>query len=233
MVALVVGDNEKGEIFLALAESERVHSTTFRGTSVKKAGNIFKWPTFGRMVKDREFIRKLRKEINKLLEKQIVLGTIRIELEFYHPIAYDSVLHRDDLEPEDLSFCETRLLSPSRDARADFLPLDYILAPQTNIMTLVIDAKKARTWTFIVETVYAEPDCGRLEGNMTEKFGLVWLDWENAGDPHYDPSLLGLPQRKERNRRTSKNRKIIQLVTEIPASKFCNHPNNRVLQPTV
>lgn len=180
MPYIQLASGEKVEIILPREQADRLTRTCFRGRNCRQAGNFFMWPHFSAFIQDSETQGILMSILGELVEEANVQKRHRIELEYRWDIGWDSVMEIDNLESEDIETGEVRDLN--KRATALFLPDDLILAPRTNIVTMVLEQKHVNHWRFIIWTMYPGYDVGDLRGDMTELHGFVWLSWSNPGD---------------------------------------------------
>jgi len=180
MAFFKLNDNTQVEIILPRHQAERLTGTCFRGPQCRQAGNFFRWRFFADFIKDPMVRQCLLSKLQKLVEEANVNKNHRIELKFDADIGWDSVMDINELKPCEMIGEEERQLN--RRATAVFLPVGNILAPKTNFVTLVIQQRHVGHWQFKIQTIYPGPDVGQLQGNMTERFGLVWLGWDNPGE---------------------------------------------------
>lgn len=181
MIHFQLSNGTTVELSMPKAQGTRLKGTCFRGTHVKKGGNFGIWDDFAEFLSDPEVRSKLTAEFEKMVERPTD-EQLRLELQFSRKVGWDSVMLKEDLKPGDLEQCFTKQLS--KRATALFLPTGYIDAPATEFVTMVMYMKFVDGhWVFVISTMYPGADCGQLEGNMTEKEDLIWLDWENPGEP--------------------------------------------------
>jgi len=172
---------ERVEVIMLRHQGARLTSTCFRGQRCQQAGNFFAWNSFRDFLMDPEVRELLVHKLENLVEEGRVQFEHRFELEFSSDVGWDSVMDCNDLTPEDLAMGEERRLNGR--ATAIFLPDTQILAPRTNIVTMVLRMKHDKHWKFTIGTMYPGLDCGKLEGgNLTETRGLVWMSWTNPGE---------------------------------------------------
>jgi len=179
---ITLSNGEKVQIFLSRIQAERLTGTCFRGKERQLAGNFFRWPHFAAFLKDPEVQERLDEKLIALLNEPIEGREHRIELEFDDVVGWDSVLERSELSKEVLDRCRPR--SFNQDACALFVPDGWIPAPKTSVVTVVMRSylHSDGHWKFVIYTIYPGEDVGRLQGDMTERHGLVWLSWRNPGE---------------------------------------------------
>lgn len=180
MPYLNLASGERVEVVMTKAGGERLTGTCFRGTDRRQAGNFFQWPYFSAFIEDEEVRGKLKLKLAVLVASANANRPHRFELELSHDIGWDSVMDVKDLTEEDLASCETRELN--RRASALFLPDGKILAPKTNVLTMVVSQYHKKHWQFVVRTIYPGHDVGTMAGDMTQRFGFVWIAWSNPGE---------------------------------------------------
>jgi len=110
----------------------------------------------------------------------------RIEIAFDRPIGWSSTSNVEGgIDPTDNLTYEP--FQPNARTQAHRVRTDRvdILAPATNIITLTFSVRFSIRdgWIIVIWTVYPGPDIGRLEGDMTEKTGQAFLDWNHPGEP--------------------------------------------------
>lgn len=171
---------ERVEVVMTKEGGGRLAGTCFRGTDCRQAGNFFQWPYFSAFIEDEDVQDKLKLKLAALVANASVNHHHRFELEFSHDIGWDSVMEVKDLTDEDLASCETRKLN--RRASALFLPDGKILAPKTNVLTMVVGQRHKQHWQFIIRTIYPGYDIGTMAGDMTQRFSFVWMPWSNPGE---------------------------------------------------
>jgi hypothetical protein len=169
-------------------QRERLKKTCFRGEA--KAGCFLHWRTddevTGALNRDlvegiTEFVRKLGRGDHR--------EDYSLTIECDEDVGWSSTIPREVAEAAGVKLAYRDL---NKRAKALFVEdLDYP-APLTREVTLVVtvhvrDFPNAPDAPFkainvFVESMYPGPDVGPLDGDMTEREGVVFLDWEAVGE---------------------------------------------------
>ncbi len=156
---------------------ERLNGTCFRGPDVHKAGNFFRWHTMMSLLRDSfvsvEFINELTYRW-----KQGRLGSYSVTLMHPEFVGWESTdILGLYLESELEEFAPNHHSNVLRvRSRVDRF------SPRTREITLVYELKKEGTYaTAVVYSVYPGKDIGKLDGDITEREGRVFFDWNHPG----------------------------------------------------
>lgn len=142
-----------------------------------RAGNFSKWATLESFFDEPLILRELEYHLNDARRHNI--RTYSFEIVFDHPVGWSST---DDLrryQDRDLEFFRPNRRSEGFRVKPLF---SNLLAPQTNYVTIVFEFKKEHDGpTAVIHTIYPGRDIGELVGDVTEREGIVFFDWEHPG----------------------------------------------------
>jgi hypothetical protein len=171
-------NNSVVELLMPRWQNERLAKRCFAGENYHMAGNFFAWRNFPHFLQDEEVRTLLTSTFSELAEDGN--GSYRFELVLSRPVGWTSVVEMAKLASQHLRQTTTFPLNESG-ATALFLPQNLVKAPKTNIVTMAVEFV-AVTKKFVIGTIYPGHDCGRLEGDMSQRLDLVWLHWDNLGE---------------------------------------------------
>lgn len=173
-------DGSMARIIMPEKQALRLRGTCFRGPHCPKAGNFFAWQNFAEFINDSETRNGLTHVFEYLIKEGGTKKPHRFELFYEKDVGWDSVIATDELTTNDLKSCKLGHLN--KRTTALFLPENRILAPRTDVVTMVVTVYQGRYWNFTIRTMYPGPDIGELNGgNLTELDGIVILPWSNQG----------------------------------------------------
>ena len=178
-----------GHIGIALPRRQhlRLLETCFRGTQIREAGNFNRWANFANMMLDESFTTPLCEVLNDvILERGRPTSSYveRISIPLKMAVGWTSVIPREDAQN---AANERRSLNGQSEAL--FITDKSMLAPQTNIVTLVAEFRIDHVGTLdtlvLIHTLYPGPGTGPLIGDMTEATGFMWFDYHHPGGNHF------------------------------------------------
>lgn len=165
-------------VIMRTSTAERLEDTCFRGYDNPLAGNFWNWESF-REVLDNQAIRSsMLDELDQLYEDDNFNAKYSFSVRCPEMIGWSSTKLRTGEVDEEL--VERRL---NKRATAMFIRDLHLPAPLTDWLTFVCELKmeKGQFPTAIVHSLYPGEDLGELKGDMTERTGRIWFDWENPG----------------------------------------------------
>jgi hypothetical protein len=173
-----LSNNTVVELVMPRQQGTRLVKRCFSGKNYRMAGNFFAWRDFCSFLEDKEVRNLLSNKFSELVARG--KGEHRFELSLSRPVGWTSTVEMAKLAPEQFGQA-TRTQLNNSGAYALFLPQDLVKAPKTNTVTMVVDFIP-ETARFMIRTIYPGQDCGRLEGDMSQRLDLVWLHWNNIGE---------------------------------------------------
>ena len=173
-----LSNNTVVELVMPRWQGARLVKRCFSGKNYRMAGNLFAWRDFCNFLEDQEVRNLLTNKFSELAARG--KGEYRFELALSRPVGWTSTVEMAKLAPQYLRQTTHSPLNRNG-ATALFLPQNLVKAPKTNIVTMVVDFVP-ETARFIIRTIYPGHDCGRLEGDMSQRLDLVWLHWDNIGE---------------------------------------------------
>lgn len=174
-------DSEQGwylKLIMRQEAKNRLASTCFRGKSVVKAGNFLRWASIEEMLEDSEVLRMFVIELAKEIKGKPQQGTIGIQVICRDFIGWASTAPKKNYDKSELE-----PFQPNRHTNALRIKQgNDRLAPLTKRVTIVLELKlEGKNWAAVIHSVYPGKDVGRLTGNITEREGIVFFDWDHQG----------------------------------------------------
>lgn len=159
---------------------QRMSKTCFRGKSYALAGNFSLWGTAKEFLKDEEVVMLLREQFQEdFLQKKS--GTCSCTIELENPVGWSSTLEQSECAGTDLAL-ETRPLNNR--ATATFVA--NLEAPVTYHITVKYKIESAdETAKVTIYSLYPGRDVGELEGNVSAREDVYFLDWDTPGVEKY------------------------------------------------
>ncbi|MFH1405486.1 MAG: hypothetical protein ABIH21_05360 [Patescibacteria group bacterium] len=166
---------------------ERLSKTCFRGQEAL-SGNFSQFASAEDVLDDSQVRGKLKVAIEEVLERMNYEGfddnRFRITIQMREPIGWSSTAPV-------FSGCnlEQRNLNPG--ATALFVTNADILAPVTNLITFAGELRMESDWNMdkphevfvFVRIMYPGANVGMLVGDVSEREGVVFFDWNHPGEP--------------------------------------------------
>lgn len=176
-----LSNEEKVEILMPRKQAYRLKKTCFRGRGCRRAGNLFAWDCFRDFQEDDEARKLLFDKIEDLIITGQVRKKNRLEIEFSRDVGWDSTISYHKLSASDIAASREKRLNSH--TKAMILPMKRggIMAPRTNIVTIVLSMRRKAHWLFTIQTIYPGNDCGGLGGHMTIDKGLYFFDFNHPG----------------------------------------------------
>lgn len=162
--------------------AQRLRQTCFRPGDQPRAGNFRHWRQMYSVLDDRivmdALCNVLAKEIIEY-EGEVVEASVQIRHDEVVGWASTSsingfVAHQlRDFAPN--SHTRALVINPKR---------RDIRAPQTKLVTIVYEFKyeEDNGWVAVIHSIYPGPDIGELDGDITEREGVVFFTWEHPGE---------------------------------------------------
>ncbi len=159
----------------------RLRGTCFRGAQKRVAGNFSLWGNAYDLITDGHVHEQLLDDVLETAEEGSVKRIVRRSVTIFHTeyVGWEST---DDMGnyPEDVveqyyhnPKCSWLRIIPGR---------RDICAPRTNALTIVYELRFEKDgWVVIVWSIYPGVDVGKLKGNVTEREGRVFFDWNHPG----------------------------------------------------
>lgn len=151
-------------------------------SGMRTAGMFFNQVTPSGVLENPKVKDELAAHVREIWRGENPQDTFSIEVHFEDTIAgWSSTADIRNFKEKDLEwFC------PNNHSRALRVKLSsrHIFAPVTKTMTLVFELKSERNApTIMVRSMYPGRDVGKLDGDITEREGLVFFDWDHQGEP--------------------------------------------------
>lgn len=163
---------------------ERLSTTCFRGVPKARAGNFFLWNGFIDLIADREiaagFTAEIQANLDETQDPRNVVSVVSLTLRYHRIVGWSSTVPKDQIPPS----CPVKAFEPSKRACGLLVDDDTLEAPQTHLVTFVCELKyddDETAWVAIVHSLYPGPDIGNLSGDVSEREGVVFFDWDNPG----------------------------------------------------
>jgi hypothetical protein len=158
---------------------DRLRTTCFRGTSLKKAGNFFRWNSVEGFFQDGLVLEKLLTEIDYLFQVSD-FRTHRMHITHTQPVGWGSTGIIDNYPSDALEHFNPNRRSTGLRVKSKRID---ILAPMTQELTIVFEFKSEDSCpTAIVHSIYPGTDVGELMGDVTEREQLIFFDWNHPGE---------------------------------------------------
>ncbi|MEI6296422.1 MAG: hypothetical protein WCO84_02115 [bacterium] len=157
----------------------RLKGTCFRGPYCQKAGNFFRWHSLQSLFRDELVKEDFLTLVDELWDGKD-LGTHSTTIEHDDNVGWESTVPANTYPQEELEkfqlnkgACALRV-KPDPNKRA----------PVTNFVTIVFDLETNDIGypVVIIQSVYPGFDVGELSGNVTEREGRVFFDWNYPGE---------------------------------------------------
>jgi hypothetical protein len=160
----------------------RLSSKSFgRYASAPFAGVFCRWQYLDDMLRDTSFLARFLDALQTAID-QIQGGSCSqyFTVDCGEPVGWSTTAPKSKFREEDLE-----VYLPNR--RSCCLRVKLAsghLAPLTNLVTFSCNFLKLNGgWNIIVYSAYPGQSFGRLDGDVTERTGLVLYDWGNRGEP--------------------------------------------------
>lgn len=159
---------------------ERLRETCFRGPGVQKAGNFSRWHSAEALFSDAIVLELFLGYVAELCYKVDLPGTYSYSLSYPAPVGWESTDRLRKYDPGDLEEYALTRKSTCLRVKPDRVDLR---APKTCSITIVFELKLEHDRPVaVVHSLYPGADVGELEGNVTEREGRVFFDWNHPGD---------------------------------------------------
>lgn len=157
----------------------RLRTTCFRGKGNKLAGNFELWSSARELFSDKVILQSFLADIQEIWGMRSI-DTYSVTLEYPTPVGWDSTAPLGNYAPEFLE----RFQPIWRWNGLRIKPtLSSILAPKTNLVTLIWECKEENgSPVVVVHSIYPGVDVGELEGDVTLREGRVFFDWSHPGE---------------------------------------------------
>jgi hypothetical protein len=157
----------------------RLKGTCFRAKRLSLAGNFFRWDSPMEVINDRDVLPALMNDINKQW-KMRDFNTVSISIMLTSPAGWESTAPRENYQKEDLEE-----FKPNKKSKALRIKKNRknLLAPKTSKVTVIyqLTLQDDNTPVVMVHSMYPGTDVGELTGNITEREGLIFFDWNHPG----------------------------------------------------
>lgn len=172
-------------VFMDEHHASRVSENCFRDGNC--AGEITAWNSLQEMFSDERFQQALLASLRFRANGSIYKGSTQFMLQVpgYDRLGWSSTAPRKYFADLPL---DMRPIGTGYRARALFVPKEYayekdVYAPGTDTITMSVStANRGGQPEVEVFTMYPGQDVGPLQGNMTERTGLVWFEWTHPAD---------------------------------------------------
>lgn len=175
----VLKSGVRASIVVRESTEERLLGRCFRGTDLRLAGNFSVWNSVFWFWKDNLVLGQFLKEMEDLWStKDFDTHSVNVIHKVFVGWESTSSIERykaDDLEPFKLN----------RRAQGLRVKTDRtdLLAPRTKEITIVFEFKSENDQPVaIIHSIYPGRDIGDLEGDVTEREGRVFFDWNHSGE---------------------------------------------------
>ncbi len=156
----------------------RLRTKCFRGTTIKRAGNFFRWDSAESLFSDQEVLEQFLEELDDAWQDQD-FGTHSVTIT--HPLfvgweGTDELIYYslDDLERFDLNRKSWGLRVKQERG--------HLLSPKTQELTIVFEFKREKERAVaVIHSLYPGCDVGELIGDVTEREQRVFFDWNHHG----------------------------------------------------
>lgn len=158
---------------------ERLLTTCFRPTSKPLAGNFLRWCSVGELFGDAHVMEIFMADLEGLWSQE-EFGTSSLTITHSMPVGWESTASLQNYELGDLE--EFDLNRRSWGLRVKRSRTD-LFAPKTNELTIVFEFKSEDGKAVaIVHSIYPGIDIGELHGDVTEREGRIFFDWNHPGE---------------------------------------------------
>lgn len=165
-------------VICPIKTEERLKTTCFRGRNQKLAGNFKLWESVEEMFKS-SAINELKDDFWEQWRK-CEFGTHSVTIEMPVHIGWESTANKDKYPMDTLEeFCPNRRSTALRirSNRTEHL------APLTKDITIVYQLEDQRGEPKVtIWSLYPGDDIGELVGDITQREGRVFFDWNHPGE---------------------------------------------------
>lgn len=156
---------------------DRLKKRCFR-IDTKRAGLFDRWSSAETLLRDPAILRGLAADVLECWNDGGVGLTYSVQITCDRSVGWASTMPSDDIDFYDLECFE---LGRGCALRVK-LDRQHLRAPRTDDVTIVYELKEEYGHpTAVVHSIYPGPDIGPLEGNITEREGVVFFDWDHPG----------------------------------------------------
>lgn len=165
-------------VICPIKTKERLQTTCFRGRDQKLAGNFKLWESVEDMFEG-SILNKVTDDVWEQWEHG-VFGTHSVTFEMPIHVGWESTVSRDKYSMDDLEDFSPNKRSSAlriRPGRTEHL------APLTRDITIVYQLEEQRGAAKVtIWSMYPGVDIGELDGDITEREGRVFFDWNHPGE---------------------------------------------------
>jgi hypothetical protein len=172
-------DGQRFKIVVRLEAEQRLSQTCFRGAHCRCAGNFFRFESAIAVFNCEEVWRPFSEEILEMWEKND-FGFSSFSILCDRPVGWSSTM---PIESVGLEGCEQ--FNPNRRSSGLRVKINRrnIMAPTTSIITFVVEFRSEdNVPAVVIHSMYPGVDIGKLVGNVTEREGVVFFDWNHPGE---------------------------------------------------
>ncbi len=151
--------------------------TCFRGKNKALAGNFSSFDNSDDVFKQSIVLEELLLDLPEAIKENFRLNSITIE--FDSMVGWSGTDHIKKYGTADL---ERFNLNKKAIGLRVKINRRRILAPKTNLMTIVYEVKKENNKILIIiHSFYPGPDIGEILGNVSKREQCVFFDWDHPG----------------------------------------------------
>ncbi len=157
---------------------KRISEKHFRGTSVAKAGNFFRWPSLAKMLADSHFRRQMTEEFWESYDDG-AYGTNSFEMSYGSLVGWESTDALSNYSESALEKFNPNKRSSALRVRTERVDL---LAPLTDLVTVVYELRDENMGPVaVIHSLYPGNDVGPLNNDVTIREKRVFFDWDHPG----------------------------------------------------
>jgi hypothetical protein len=151
----------------------------FKCKNVRCAGNFFKWACIGELFDEQDFIDAIFKDASVAFGERHI-GTSSFSYNFRCPVGWSSTAPIHNFRREDFErFCINKWSSGQRIRRNR----TDLRAPKTDLVTVIYELKdEGEKIVIVIHSLYPGMDIGELKGDVSQREGCVFFDWDHPGE---------------------------------------------------
>lgn len=155
---------------------ERLRTTCFR-PGAQLAGNFFRWKRPEDVLEDPVVREQLLEGLLKAIAEED-WETTSIEVVHADEVGWCSTAPRERFRNYHVQAFKPNVRSTGLKVKSAF---SRIRAPRTTLCTFVLRVHPGETYSAVVYSLYPGRDIGELEGDVSEREGVVFFDWAHPG----------------------------------------------------
>ncbi len=166
-------------IIVRMTTEERLLTRCFRGTDLRLAGNFSAWNSVFWFWKDQLVLDQFLREVEDLWATRD-FDTHSVNINHNVFVGWESTSPIERYNTDDLESFRLNRRAQGLRVKTDRADL---LAPRTKEITIVFEFRSENDRPVaIIHSIYPGRDVGDLDGDITEREGRVFFDWNHSGE---------------------------------------------------